>query len=81
MQTEIKRRYDQSTHNHNYLEWDFICKFLDQENCTKETTDDEAGSIKANFKDTKVNKCNEIVPFIFNLDYILYHFSHVKSWK
>ena len=45
----------------------FICMFLDQENCTKEATDDEAGSSKENFKDTKLNKDNKMVPFIFNI--------------
>ena len=56
------------------LNEDFICMFLDQENCTKEATDDDdTGSIEANFKGKQVSERNKMVPFMSNVFDTLYH--------
>ena len=55
------------------LNEDFICMFLDQENCTEETTDDDTGNIKANFKGKQVSERNKMVPFMSNVFNTLYH--------
>ena len=61
------------------LNEDFICMFLDQENCTKEVTDDvDTGSIKANFKGKQVSKRNKMVPFMSNVFNALYYLNYLK---